>query len=158
RRAEQLGLPILVHAARQFMSGTPMKYANPILFDEVAQLFPDLRIILAHLGMPWFGDTAVVLRKHPNVYSDVSGVVKQPWGFYNALVLMSENGALDKLLFGSDIPFVSPESTMQALRNVNAVTTGTGLPRIPAEAIEHIIHRDTLGLLGLNRSLSPGRD
>ena len=30
-----------------------LKYSHPLLFDEVAQAFPDLKIVIAHMGHPW---------------------------------------------------------------------------------------------------------
>jgi hypothetical protein len=38
---------------------------------------------------------------------------------------------------------------MDALRNINYMLEGTKLPRIPDEAIEGIINRDSLKLLGI---------
>jgi uncharacterized protein len=149
RRAERLGLPILVHAARSFIPAAPMQYASPLLYDEVARRFPDLRIVLAHLGMPWAQETAIVVRKHANVLAEVSGCVKYPWWLYTALVAMLENHVGHKILFGSDYPICTFEESLQALRSVNMVAEGTGMPRIPADVIEGIIHRDSLSLLGL---------
>ena len=73
----------------------------------------------------------------------------RPWQFYNALVAAMEYGVLDRLLLGSDYPFTTPQQTMDALRTVNHITEGTNLPRIPEQALEAMIHRDTLALLGI---------
>jgi len=43
----------------------------------------------------------------------------------------------------------TPGSTMAALAKVNSVAEGTGMPRIPVERIQEMIHRDTLALLGI---------
>jgi len=149
-RAEELGLPILTHAAFQGMSKASLEWANPLTYDPVARQFPDLTIILAHIGLPWFADAMVMVRKHPNVYTDVSIAHIRPWWMYQALVAFHESGLLHKLLFGSDFPFGTQEETMDGLRNVNSVVEGTGLPRIPDEDIEGIINRDSLALLGLD--------
>ncbi len=149
-RAQELGLPILTHAAYQGMANTPMELASPLLYDPVAREFPDLRIILAHIGLPWFADAMVVARKHPNVFTDVSGLENKPWWLYQALAMLSEFGAIDNVLFGSDLPFSTVDGTINTLRNINTVTEGTGLPKIPSEEIEGIIHRDSLSLLGLD--------
>jgi hypothetical protein len=60
-----------------------------------------------------------------------------------------EYGVLDRLLMGSDYPFTTPQQTMDALRAVNRMTENTNMPRIPEKAIEAMIHRDTLALLGV---------
>ena len=54
-----------------------------------------------------------------------------------------------KVLFGSDFPFTTTGDSLAGVRGMNAILAQSGLPPIPAEVIEGIIHRDTLGLLGL---------
>ena len=56
---------------------------------------------------------------------------------------------MDKLLFGSDFPIATVEETIGALRTANRFAEGTGMPRVPADDIEALIHRDSLSLLGL---------
>ena len=101
------------------------------------------------MGLPWFTDAMVMVRKHPNVYADISCGHLRPWWMYQALTAFYESGVLDKLLFGSDFPFASQDETITGLRTVNAVVEGTALPRIPEDAIENIINRDAISLLGL---------
>ena len=148
-RAEELALPILTHAAYHFAPNTPMEWANPLLYDPVARQFPDLKIILAHVGTPWFNDAMVVVRKHANVYADISATTMRPWWCYQALAVFYEYGVLNKLLFGTDWPIITFDQTVDGLRRVNDVIQGTGMPKIPSEEIEAIIHRDSLALLGL---------
>ncbi|MCY3802700.1 MAG: amidohydrolase family protein [Chloroflexi bacterium] len=149
-RAEELGLPILTHAAFQGMSKAPMQWANPLNYDPVGREFPDLKVILAHIGIPWFIDAMTMVRKHQNFYTDITTAYQRPWWMYQALAAFHEFGMMHKLLFGSDFPFGTQEDTLKGLRNINSVVQGTGLPRIPEEDIEAIIHRDSLALLGLD--------
>ncbi len=151
RRAEELGLPILTHAAYHVIANTPMEWANPLLYDPVAREFPNLKIILAHIGLPWYTDAMVMIRKHPNVFADVSGGVPlRPWWGYQALAFCHENRVMDKLLFGSDFPIATIEETIEALRTANRFAEGTGMPQVPEDDIEALIHRDSLSLLGLD--------
>jgi hypothetical protein len=122
--------------------------------DEIAIAFPELRVVMAHLGHPWQRETIVTIRKHPHVYADVSALFYRPWSFYEALRLAHEWGALDKLLFGSDFPIATPAETAAGLRAVNAPIAGTALPPVPLDAIERLIERDPLPLLGLTRPQS----
>jgi hypothetical protein len=55
------------------------------------------------------------------------------------------------MLFGSDFPFTTTGSSLEGVRNVNAILGQSGLPPIPADVVEGIIHRDALSLLGLSR-------
>ena len=143
------GLPILFHAGTSFVSGTPLDYSRPVHFDSVAVDFPDLHMVLAHLGHPWEGETISVIRRHANVYADLSALYYRPWQFYNSMRLLVEYGAAAKLLFGSDFPFTTTNSSLLGVRNINHVIANSGLPPIPSDIIEGIIHRDALKLLQL---------
>ncbi len=149
KRAEELRIPMLIHQGTTFCENVSLEIANPIQLQPLAQEFPNLRMVIAHLGHPWIDETLVLIRKHPNLYSDISALYYRPWQFYNALVSAMEYGVLDRLLLGSDYPFTTPTSTMEALRKVNQMVEGTHLPRIPEAKIEAMIHRDTLDLLGI---------
>jgi uncharacterized protein len=149
--AERHGLPILFHQGASPVREAPLRFAHPLVMDEVAIRFPELRVVMAHLGHPWQRETIVTIRKHPHVYADISATFYRPWSFYEGLRLATEWGALDKLLFGSDFPIATPAETIEGLRRVNAPIAGTALPAVPLDAIEELIHRDPLPLLGLER-------
>jgi uncharacterized protein len=142
-------VPILIHQGTTFPRKAPLKYASPILLEDVALRFPDLKMVIAHLGHPWIEDTLVLIRKQPNIYSDISALHYRPWQFYNALVLAKEYGVLDKLLFGTDFPFTTPEATIDALRNLNRITEGTNLPTLSDDEVARLIESPTLDYLNL---------
>jgi predicted TIM-barrel fold metal-dependent hydrolase len=149
--AERHALPLLLHQGASPVREAPLRYAHPLVMDEIAIRFPELRIVMAHLGHPWQRETIVTIRKHPHVYADVSALFYRPWSFYEGLRLATEWGALEKLLFGSDFPIATPAETAAGLRAVNDPIAGTALPAVPLDAIEAIITRDPLPLLGLAR-------
>ena len=146
---EAHNLPIMIHQGTTFPTKAPLKYSLPILLEDVALAFPDLKLVIAHLGHPWMDDTIVLIRKQPNFYSDISALHYRPWQFYNGLVSAKEYGVWDKLLFGTDFPFTTAEASMDALRNINRIVEGTGMPRFEEQEIEDLIHSPTLKLLGL---------
>lgn len=148
-RAQELGLPIVFHQGTSFPREAPLKYAPPTLMDEVAQRFPDLKIVMAHMAHPWQIDCIVTIRKHPNLFADISGLFYRPWSFYNCLRLAYEWGVMHKLLLGSDFPFSTPQENLDALPRVNDILEGTRLPRVPEEGLAAIIQRDSLQLLGV---------
>jgi predicted TIM-barrel fold metal-dependent hydrolase len=148
-RAEKLGLPMLLHQGATFPRRAPLKFALPHLLEDVALEFPELRIVIAHLGHPWEHETIVLIRKQPNLYSDLSGLFYRPWQFYNSMLLAQEYNVQHKLLFGSDWPIATPQETALGIRNVNAVVEGTKLPRVSLAAIEEILERDGLKALGV---------
>jgi predicted TIM-barrel fold metal-dependent hydrolase len=148
-RAQSLGLPILFHQGTSPVRTAPLEYAHPLVMDRIALRYPELRIVMAHLGHPWQADTIVVIRKHPHVYADISALFYRPWSFYHCMRLATEWGVLHKLLFGTDFPVTTVQETLAGLRHINDILAGTALPPVPAEALEEIIHRDSLKLLGL---------
>lgn len=150
KRAEELGVPVMIHQGTTFCSNVSLELANPILLQPIALQFPRLRMVIAHMGQPWIAETLVLIRKNRHFYTDISALYYRPWQFYHALVMAMEYGVLDRLLFGTDYPFTTPASTIEALRRVNAMAEGTNMPRIPEGKIEEMIHRDSLPLLGLD--------
>lgn len=149
REAERLGIPVLCHQGTTFVRSAPLEWAQPITLDSVARQCPDLKIVIAHLGHPWCEEAMAVIRKHPNLFADISALHTRPFQMYRALVAAYEYRVLDRLLFGSDFPFGAPDTTLAALRQVNEVAEGTSLPRIPEADLEAIAERDSLQLLGL---------
>lgn len=147
--AQNHGLPVLLHSGTTFIAQAPLAYTLPRLIEPVALNFPRLRIILAHLGHPYEGECLVTIRKHEHVYADISALHYRPWQFYNALMLAQEYGVWHKLLFGTDFPFTTVRSTIDGLRSLNGMLEGSRLPRLDEAQIEAMIHRDSLGLLGL---------
>lgn len=57
-------LPVMIHQGTTFVRTAPLKYALPILLDDIAISFPKLHMIVAHMGYPWINETLVVIRKH----------------------------------------------------------------------------------------------
>ena len=149
-RIQRFGLPIMWHQGASFMVPEgPFEYAAPSRLDTMARAFPEIPMVIAHFGFPWSHEVVALLRKHKHLYTDVSVLAQRPWFLYNALVQVMEYGALHKVLLGSDYPAYTARETAAALRRVNDLTRGTGLPRIPEDEIERIINQDSLQLLGI---------
>ena len=146
---ERLELPMLIHQGTTFARAGSLLKARPILLDEIALRFPELRIVIAHMGHPWFDETIAVIRRHPYVYADVSALVGRRWLLYQALVSAVEYRVGHKLLFGTDFPFFTARETMDGLRSVAGEAFGPHLPAIDPELVEEIIHRPSLELLGI---------
>lgn len=71
---EKNALPIPFHQGASPIRSAPLRYTYPLVTDEVALRFPELRIVMAHMGHPWGKETVVTIRKHPHVYADVSSI------------------------------------------------------------------------------------
>lgn len=147
--ATKHGLPVLLHTGTTFIAQAPLDCTVPRLIDRVAIRFPEVKIVMAHLSHPYEGECVVTIRKHPNVYADISALHYRPFQIYHSLMLVQEYGVWDKVLFGSDYPFTTVNATIEGLRKLNAMLEGTALPRLNESAMEKMIHRDSLALLGL---------
>ncbi len=142
-------LPVLLHTGTTFVSQAPIECTLPRHLDPVATRFPEVRIIMAHLGHPYEGEAIVVARKHRNVYCDLSALHYRPFQCYHSLMLVQEYGVWDKVLFGTDYPFTTVNATVNGLRKLNDMLAGTALPRLNPDAIERLIYRDSRELLNL---------
>jgi uncharacterized protein len=147
--AERHRLPVLLHTGTTFIAQAPLECTLPRHLDPVATRFPEVRIIMAHLGHPYEGECVVTARKHPHVYADISALHYRPFQLYHSLMLVQEYGIWDKVLFGTDYPFTNVDATLAGLRSLNQMLASTCLPRLNEDAIERMIHRDSLPLLGI---------
>lgn len=142
-------LPVLLHTGTTFISQAPIEYTLPRHLDTVAMRYPECKIVMAHLGHPYEGECVAIIRKHPNVYADISALYYRPFQLYQSLMLVQEYGVWNKLLFGTDYPFTTVNGTIDGLRGLNNMLAGTQLPRLDEAQIEAMIYRDSFSLLGL---------
>ena len=101
KRCEDRGLPVMVHTGTSIFPGARNKYGNPMELDDVAIDFPDLTIIMAHGGRPlWMDEAFFILRRHKNVFLDVSGI--PPLRLPEYFPRLAEIG--DRVMWGTDWP------------------------------------------------------
>jgi hypothetical protein len=121
--AQEYNLPILMHTGYP-PPGTELNvltYANPDNIEEILQSFPNLKIIIAHMGFPWV-DTALALAvQYPNIFLDISNLhYMMPDRLKDFILHAKELLGIEKLLFGSDgfIPEMI-EFTVNTFENVD---------------------------------------
>jgi predicted TIM-barrel fold metal-dependent hydrolase len=141
---EELGLPILVHTGQTGAgAGLPggwgfrLALSNPMLLDDVAARHPDLQVIMAHPSVPWQDEALSVATHKGNVWIDLSG-----WSakyFPPALVRAARSYLTSKMLFGSDLPALTPDRWM----------TDFATLEFPPEAVQAIVKDNAARLLGL---------
>ncbi len=118
RAAEANGIPVMFHTGTSIFPGARNKYGDPIHVDDVAIDFPKLKILLAHGGRPLWMDTAFFLvRRHPNVYLDISGIPPKNLLKYFPRV----EQIADKTLFGTDWPGPGVPEIKQNLEDFRAL-------------------------------------
>jgi predicted TIM-barrel fold metal-dependent hydrolase len=148
--ASKNGLPVLLHTGTTFIDKAPLECTLPRLLDNVANRFPDVKMVLAHLGHPYEGECIATIRKHANVYADCSALHYRPFQLYHSLMLLQEYGVWHKLLFGTDFPFTTVDASLSGMRKLNDIVQGTALPRLDMDKMEEMFQRDTLSLLGIS--------
>jgi predicted TIM-barrel fold metal-dependent hydrolase len=100
-RAQAVGMPVMIHTGTSIFPGARNAYAQPILADDVGVDFPGLVVILAHGGRPlWMNEAFFLVRRHPNMYMDISGIPPQKLMEYFPRI----EEIADKVLFGTDWP------------------------------------------------------
>lgn len=111
--AQELGIPILVHTGSSVFRGARIKYGDPLLLDDVAIDFPDLSILMAHGGRPfWYEQAFWMARRHAHVYLEISGLPAQ-----NLLTYFPRLEEIaEKFVYGSDWP-----GNPDLRRNIDAV-------------------------------------
>jgi predicted TIM-barrel fold metal-dependent hydrolase len=137
-------LPLTLHMGTTYTAQSPIDLGRPIHVEPIARRFPDLTIVMAHMGHPWCEECIVVTRKQPRVFAEISALHYRPWQFYNMLIAAQEYRVVDKLFFGTDFPFTTVEESLAGLRGVNRQVEGTALPRVGDATIEGIIQSDPL--------------
>jgi predicted TIM-barrel fold metal-dependent hydrolase len=101
RAAEANGIPVMFHTGTSIFPGARNKYGDPMYVDDVAVDFPKLKILLAHGGRPlWMHTAFFLIRRHANVYLDISGI--PPKTLLKYFPRLDE--IANKTLFGTDWP------------------------------------------------------
>jgi len=134
RAAEANGIPVMFHTGTSIFPGARNKYGDPMYVDDVAVDFPKLKILLAHGGRPlWMSNAFFLLRRHPNVYLDISGI--PPKALLKYFPRLRE--IAHKTLFGTDWPGPGVPDMEQNLADFRA------LP-LPPEVQQQILSKTAL--------------
>ncbi len=118
-----LKIPLLIHTGTTGVgagvpggNGLKLKYSRPIPYiDDVAADFPQLTIIGAHPSWPWQEEMLALAVHKTNVYIDLSGW--SPKYFPPSLIRYANTLLQDRILFGSDYPFLTPERWIADFEN-----------------------------------------
>lgn len=143
---QELALPTIFHTGQTGIGaglpggfGLKLGLSNPMLLDGVAADFPDLQIVMAHPSVPWQDEAISVATHKANVWIDLSGW--SPKYFPESLVRQANSLLQDKVLFGSDFPFITPDRWM----------TDFDAADFNDEVRQKIVKENAIRLLGLRR-------
>ena len=138
-KCQELGLPVLAdsgpwpvqHVLTEFpspvgvkMAQEPIDYAEPKNWEPVAEAFPRLTIILAHLGSAWWDERVELAQKYPNVYFDTSqgfsAPDRVPCSPHRGLaeedaVRVFRKIGVERIMFGTDFPAIAPQPQLEQI-------------------------------------------
>jgi len=149
--AAQFNIPVVIHSGDSFSDRGLIKYSHPLAIDELAVTHRRNFFVITHLGDPWVKETAEIVRKNPNVGTDISGLLIGSWacleemGSEPLIVNEFRHGLMyamswDKVLFGSDWPLapltayldfvtrIVPEKHPEKVLEKNAFNIFTRIP------------------------------
>ena len=80
---------------------------RPAELDRINRAFPDLKILMAHFGNPWWEEAWTMLKSNNNIYADLSGGTAYQKSMNMWKELFAPNGKLNskvvsKLCYGAD--------------------------------------------------------
>lgn len=123
--AAKYRVPVMFHSGDTYTKRGKLKYAHPIHLDDVAVDHPDMRIVICHIGNPWFRDTAELMYKNDNVRADISGLILggfeakfESWLADQLRDVILYAGNPEDLLFGTDWPLVDMAPYLRFVRSL----------------------------------------
>ncbi|MBC7218888.1 MAG: amidohydrolase [Hadesarchaea archaeon] len=125
-KAIELDLPVHFHMGYTGTINAPMKYQFPHLLDEVGIRFPEMKVIVAHMGFPWVDECLCLLMKHRHWYADIAY-----WGAFPPEFLIEMMKKFDfmcgyrRLLYGSENPWTA--TFTKTVMNLNEIAKEKGI-------------------------------
>ncbi len=140
--AAQLNLPVLFHTG---VHGWLLEEYRPILIDRIAHEFPQLKIIVEHMGgWEFFGEALAVIRNNKNCYAGLTSTLDKDWAWYIPQELLQHVVSLvgsERVIFGTDYPFRQCDGIRHDIEAARSICNG------PAEA-ENVLGKTLVALIG----------
>ena len=148
RLAAKYDVPVMIHCGDTYAKDAKVRQAHPLLVDDVAVDYPDVRFVICHLGNPWFQDTAEVLYKNDNVYADISGLALGDFDYEFERYLVTKvkdmiaymGDPSRQIMYGSDWPLVEMGPYVKFMEGLE----------FPEGAREHIAWKTAAGLFRID--------
>ena len=106
----ELDIPIMMQVGQNLIYQKEVRLPSvvrPILLDQIAIDFPELRLLGIHVGVPWTDEMIAMAWKHENVYIGIDAYAPK-YLPPSLLHYMNSYGA-HKVMFGTDWPVIDPE-------------------------------------------------
>lgn len=118
--AMEFGVPVMFHSGDTYAPNGKIKYSHPIHIDDLAVDYPELKIVICHVGSPWIKDCMEIVYKNKNVYADISGLTLGDFSDKYERYMKNEieemiiyAGDPKYLLYGTDWPISNMKSYLR---------------------------------------------
>jgi len=104
QKAQEYGVVVQFHHSAQMGPAilAPTKYANMFRLNDVIVDFPDLKIVVEHIGYPWSEHLFVLMANDKNLWTDLAMMYDRKMKVAWSLVLAKEYGVIDRVMYASD--------------------------------------------------------
>jgi uncharacterized protein len=115
-KCEELGIPVVAQVGH---SGERMPSAlgKPILVDDIALYFPNLKFVASHTGWPWCEELIALAWKHRNVY--IGTCAHKPKYWDPKLIQFLNSRGIGKVMWGTDYPILMPGECLEQVEQLD---------------------------------------
>ncbi len=167
-KAQELGIVLDIHTGFSWVPPGKSKYALPILIDDVARDFPELKLVAFHMGYPYCDDLNMVAMGHPNVYLCLSLLIPwaltAPWKFAHIFGEAMRWVGPDRIIWGTDYAGfgIQLKAAVEGFREFQIpaeMQQKYGYPEITSEDRKKIFGQNLATLLGIDYTVRrvPGK-
>lgn len=154
-KAQELGIPVMIHLSTTPVTDTVLMYGWPVLLDDVARAFPDLRLLVAHTGFPWVDECLILGARHRNVWMDISffNSTMNRRQTYEFLQRARQVGCpWSRICWATDYPgFEFPDTLLPKFALVNDVA-GEDEPLVPQSDMARMLGGNYARFIGIDWS------
>lgn len=116
----ELNIPIMMQVGHNLIYSRNRRLpsvARPILLDQVAIDFPELKLIGIHIGIPWTEEMISMCWKHENIYTAGDAYAPKYWP--KSFVHYANSYGSHKVMFGTDWPVIDPIRAIKEVDDLN---------------------------------------
>ncbi|MGI6404124.1 MAG: amidohydrolase family protein [Oscillospiraceae bacterium] len=121
--------PVAIHTGETAGRHNLLKYCHPLTLDKAAGEHPNVEFVMCHWGNPWVVDAAAVINKHPNISTDLSGLLegytdmeqykREQAGYIAHLsTWLHYMQCWDRVMYGTDFPLANMEQYIDLIAHL----------------------------------------
>lgn len=115
----ELDIPIMMQVGHNLIYQRDRRLpsmAKPITLDRISILYPELKLLGIHLGVPWTDEMISMAWKHENIY--IGGDAYAPKHWPKQMIHYANTYGSHKFLFGTDWNVIDPERAVKEIEEI----------------------------------------